>query len=249
MKGSALIDELKRRISRENGGDPVSDAALARALGVSVPMLANWRGCTLTPRQVANLMQRYAKSAEHRFAATAVVPLVEFLEIYRTESKQGARWELFSIKDDDDEPHPYFEGLRRKLESSHGIYIFHDSRGRAIYAGKAHKLSLWAEMNNAFNRDRGEVQSIKRVSHPFRKVPYKAPDHRQQISREVIPLHEITAYASAYEVPEALIGKFEALIVRSFANDLLNVRMENFNPLAAAEAAHPKRKATRSPAR
>lgn len=185
-------------------------------------------------------MQKYAKSAGARFAATAVVPLVEFLEIYRTESRQGARWELFSIRDDDQNPHPYFEGLRRKLDASHGIYIFQDSRGRAIYAGKAHRLSLWAEMNNAFNRDRGEVQSIKRVSHPFRKVPYKLPDRRQQISREVIPLHEIAAYASAYEVPEALIGKFEALIVRSFANDLLNVRMENFDPRAAKKPNFPK---------
>ena len=230
MKGSALLGELKRRIAREYGGGPVSDAALARALGVSVPMLANWRKCILTPRQVANLMQKYAKSAEARLASAAVVPLVEFLEIYRTESKQGARWEMFSINGDDGKPRPYFAGLRRKLEESHGIYVFHDSRGRAIYAGKAHKLSLWAEMNNAFNRDRGEVQSIKRVSHPLRKVAYKLPDRRQQITREVIPLHEIASYASAYEVPEALIGKFEALIVRSFANDLLNVRMENFDP-------------------
>jgi hypothetical protein len=33
---------------------------------------------------------------------------------------------------------------------------------------------------------------------------------------------------SAYEVATELIGKSEALIVRSFANDLLNVRMEKF---------------------
>jgi len=38
----------------------------------------------------------------------------------------------------------------------------------------------------------------------------------------------INSYMSAYHVPDGLIGKFEALIVRSFANDLLNVKMENF---------------------
>jgi hypothetical protein len=34
---------------------------------------------------------------------------------------------------------------------------------------------------------------------------------------------------SAYEIADELIGKPEALIVRSFANDLLNVRMERFS--------------------
>jgi hypothetical protein len=123
--------------------------------------------------------------------------------------------------------HPYLEGLRKELESKHGIYVFHDSRGRAIYAGKAQKLSLWTEINNAFNRDRREVQSIKRVAHPQNKVQYKGHKEKaRQIVRMNVPLHDIAAYFSAYAVPEPLIGKFEALIVRAFANDLLNVRME-----------------------
>ncbi|MCW2397965.1 hypothetical protein [Sphingobium sp. B2D3C] len=47
-----------------------------------------------------------------------------------------------------------------------------------------------------------------------------------KIKKQAVALHHIASYASAYEVPDGLIGKFGALIVRSFTNDLLNVRME-----------------------
>ena len=82
-------------------------------------------------------------------------------------------------------------------------------------------------MNNAYNRDRGEVQSIKRVNHPANRIAFKGLDEqKRQIKRQTVALHDIAHYMSAYEVAEGLIGKFEALIVRTFANDLLNVRME-----------------------
>ena len=84
-------------------------------------------------------------------------------------------------------------------------------------------------MNNAYNRDRGEVQSIKRAYHPKKNVQYKGLEiKKRQIRRESIALYDVAFYLSAYEVPDGLIGKFEALLVRAFANDLLNVRMENF---------------------
>ena len=43
-------------------------------------------------------------------------------------------------------------------------------------------------------------------------------------------LHAIAAYLSAYAVPIGLISKIEALLVRGFANDLLNTRMESILP-------------------
>ncbi|MNY83646.1 hypothetical protein D3C86_2265510 [compost metagenome] len=48
----------------------------------------------------------------------------------------------------------------------------------------------------------------------------------KQIIKRAVPLHEIAAYVSVYEVADGMIGKVEALIVRAFANDLLNIRME-----------------------
>lgn len=228
MNGTSLLNEIKRRIMQRRETKSVSDSVLANELGVSVAGLVLWRDKELTARQVVNIMEKFAKTTEARLIDATIKPVVEFLQIDYVESKQGARWEMFSSVDVEGKRHPYFAGLRERLEGSHGIYIFHDSRGRAIYAGKAQRLSLWAEMNNAFNRDRGEVQNIKRVSHPSKKVEYRGlEEKKRQIGKQSVALHEIASYASAYQVPDRLIGKFEALIVRAFANDLLNVRMEN----------------------
>jgi len=211
------------------GTSSVTDSVLAQAIGVTQPQLANYRGKELTARQVVNLIEKYSKSREQELLDAAIIPIVEFLHIDPELSKREANWEIFRTRDDGGSEHPYLAGLRGALEEKHGIYVFYDSRGRAIYAGKAQKLNLWKEMNNAFNRDRGEVQNIKRVSHPQSKVKYKrSGEQLRQIEKQTVPLHDLASYCSAYEVPDLLIGKLEALIVRAFANDLLNVRMEKF---------------------
>jgi hypothetical protein len=228
MNGAELLNEIKRRITAKKGTKS-TDAALAKELGISQPTLGSYKNKTLTCREVVKLMEKFARQAELRLMEESIIPIVEFFDLDATETKQGKSWQLFATTDDDGNPHPYLSGLRNQLEAAHGIYIFHDSRGRAIYAGKARQQSLWSEMNNAFNRDRKEVQSIKRVTHPSSRVEYRRPDEqKRQIRKGSVALHDIASYMSAYRVPDGLIGKFEALIVRSFANDLLNVRMENF---------------------
>jgi hypothetical protein len=234
MNGTALLDEISRRIMKQRGTKSVTDVMLAREIDVKPPSLAqNWRGRQLTPRQVVNLMVRIEKRAAKLTIAQAINPIIEFFYIDPVESKQGTKWELFSVSETGIKAgaHPYLAGLKQRLTTCHGIYVFHDSRGRAIYSGKAHRQSLWTEMNLAFNRDRGVVQSIKRVVHPSNRVAYKkAVDGTRSIKNQPVALHEIASYMSAYEVADELIGKLEALIVRTFANDLLNVRMENLDP-------------------
>ncbi len=228
MNGNDLIDEFAKRLEKKYGADQITDRVLAKALGVTMPGLAKYRNSVLTPRQMANLSISFAKAQRDSLVNSTVIPVAEFFPIDEHVTV-GGKSQIFSISDKSGGVHPYLLGLRQKLECTHGIYVFHDSRGRSIYAGKAHKLSLWAEMNNAFNRNRKEVQSIKRVSHPTNRVKYKGHDEKtRQIVRQQVPLHDIAAYFSAFEVPDVLISKFEALIVRAFANDLLNVRMEKF---------------------
>jgi hypothetical protein len=154
---------------------------------------------------------------------------VEFFRIAKCESRQGANYELFGMNDEDGGTHPYLAGLRKELENHKGVYIFFDSRGQAIYTGKARRQKLWKEMNLAFNRERGEVQKIKRVNHPTRKQTYRTSDEKaRQITHYVVPLHELASYFSAYEIADGLINEVEAMLVRSFANDLLNKKMERF---------------------
>lgn len=229
MNGSDLLKEFERRIMKDKGTKSVTASVLAQSIGVNQSQLANYRNKDLTPRQIVNLFEKYARASEKALIESTVVPIAEFLAINLSETRNGANWNIFSINNYDGLPNPYYSGLRKALEQKHGIYVFHDSRGRAIYAGKAHRLSLWTEMNNALNRDRGEVQNIKRVSHPQNRVEYRSlQEQSRQIVRQPVPLYDIASYFSAYEVPEQLIGRFEALIVRAFANDLLNVRMEKF---------------------
>jgi len=135
---------------------------------------------------------------------------------------------LFSSKDPNDKDHPYRSGLKHELDHAKGVYIFFDSRGQAIYVGQA-KQNLWKEMNIAFNRKRESVQKIKRVKHPKRKVQYKTSyEKTRQIFESAVPLHEIAYYFSAYEVDDGMIDELESLLIRSFANDLLNVQMGRF---------------------
>jgi hypothetical protein len=84
-------------------------------------------------------------------------------------------------------------------------------------------------MNLAFNRNRKDVQEIMRVKHPERNQAFKTSDEkRRQIRPHAVALHQIASYVSAYKVADGMINELEAMLVRSFANDLLNVRMEHF---------------------
>lgn len=225
MTGAELLEAFAKQVRSRRGITNLSDADLARELGISVTMLRAYRDKELTITQAATLIEKHGRAAERRLTDTAIVPIVEFLELDATWTVQGKTCNLFSPKDEEaGKESRYLTGLRKRLTEAHGIYIFHDSRGRAIYAGKAVEQSLWKEMNNAFNRDRGEVQNIKRAYHPVSRGTFGGG--QVKIKKQAVALHHIASYVSAYEVPDGLIGKFEALIVRSFANDLLNVRME-----------------------
>lgn len=229
MDGTELLNEIARRIKDKKGLSSLSDAALSKELGITQPALGNYRNNKLTARKICNLFEKISNKIERDITNRAVMPIVEFFPLDPIETTHGSNLHIFPTTDDKGAPHPYLVGLRNRLQQTHGIYIFHDSRGQAIYAGKAREQSLWDEMNKAFNRDRGEVQNIKRVHHPSNRIQYKGPEEKKrQIVKESVTIYHIASYMSAYQVLDDLIGKLEALIVRSFANDLLNVRMENF---------------------
>ncbi len=225
MNGEKALAALKRKLNIK------TDRALARRIGVTEVTIQNWkRTKDFSALQLAGLVSKAMKSASRETQLSTIQPVVEFYRIQRCESGPKAKRELFSEKDDDANVHPYRSGLRKELEDSRGVYVFFDSRGSAIYAGKARRQSLWREMNLAFNRHRGEVQQIKRVRHPENRVQYRTPEEKsRQIGSHVVPLRELASYFSAYRVSDGMIDELEALLVRSFANDLLNKKMERFD--------------------
>lgn len=223
MKGNELITALKTRFR------VTTDKALGEHLGLSTHALHNWKGrARVTKRQVCGLIVRASRAGATNLGTKAIRPIVEFFPIDKAKSTQNNRYELFTVSDGG-KNHPYRSGLREELETHHGIYIFFDSRGQAIYAGKARRQKIWREMKLAFNRARGDIQKIKRVRQPVRKQAYRTSNEKaRQIRDVVVPLYELAAYFSAYEVADSMINELEAMLVRSFANDLLNKRMERF---------------------
>lgn len=226
MLGSDLLDEYAKDLSEQQDGRKVSDSQLANHLGMSLPSLKKLRGKELSAGQIVDIMRRRGRTVEREICDRSILPIVEFFELEYEWTARGASARLFPLKDENGKPFPYLVQLCDRLKMARGIYVFHDSRGRAIYAGKAVLQPLWTEMNNAYNRNRGDVQSIKRADHPRIRGVFGATD--VQITKREICLWEMASYVSAYEVHGELISKMEALIIRSFANDLLNVRMEHF---------------------
>lgn len=221
MKAALLIAELKRKFSIKTG------RALAARLGMTEIQLGNWKRkkVPLTPRQIANAIDKASKVSVSKSQRSMLRPIAEFFPLDAVESAGGIKYELFPTGKDDN---PLHVQLRAGLVAAKGIYIFYDTRGRAIYAGKAKKQSLWQEMKNVFNRDR-DTQTVYRVKHPSRRQTF-VPAHEKprQPKRTQLRLNDLAAYVSAYEVDDAMINDLEALLVRGFANDLLNIRMERF---------------------
>lgn len=221
MDTKKLIAALEKKLGTS------SKQELAEALGVSIQTLLNWKngGNGITENQIANAISKCRHAAVKHAHFHAIKPIVEFYPIDVVESSQGAKYELFPTKSDASE---YNKGLKKALRKSKGIYIFYDSRGRALYAGKAKEQFLWDEMKDVFNRDR-ETQKVYRVLHPERKLDFTpAHEFNRQPKATQLQLCDYAAYFSAYEVDSGMINDLEALLVRGFANDLLNVKMETF---------------------
>jgi hypothetical protein len=229
--GPEVVAALKKKFG------VTTDNALAGKIGITVAGIHNWKcRSDVTARQLAELVHKAAKMSALNARVSAIMPVAEFFPIERADSKQGASCVLFTATGESCTQSKYLDGLKSELESRRGVYVFFDSRGQAIYTGKARKQSLWKEMNLAFNRERGELQTIKRVRHPTRNQRYRTTDEKaRQIVDKSVPLHELASYFSAYEVPDWLIGDIEAMLVRSFANNLLNKRMERFGSQRRAE--------------
>lgn len=225
MNGNDVINALKRKLRVR------TDQNLSDRVGIAMPTIQVWKNRrTVTARQVAEIVHRGILAGAKNLQRNAIRPIVEFFPLAKVPSSHGKKLELFAIKSEDGTEHPYLAGLRKELESHQGVYVFFDSRGQAIYAGKTEKQRLWREMKDAFNRSRGDLQRIRRVKHPGRKQKYQNSNEKaRQITDELVQLHDLAVYFSAYQVADTMIEDVEAILVRCAANDLLNKRMEQFS--------------------
>ena len=221
MKATELLEALAKNLGTN------SQIQLAAAIGVSVKTLINWknRDKDLSASQIASAIAKSQTAAVTKSQYDTIKPVVEFYPIKKCLTKREAGWQVF---DAGASAKLYARGLKESLEGAHGIYIFYDSRGHSIYVGKAREQSIWREMNLAFNRSR-EIQKIMLVKHPDRNQDF-SPGHEKlrQPTDTQRELFDLAHYFSAYHVDYGMIDDLEALMVRGFTNDLLNVKMETF---------------------
>lgn len=222
MQGTDLIEALKTALHKNTNRE------LAPYLGITEARISQLyqQEKNLSARQIVSLIRHThevaQREARENAFKTAIKPLVEFYPIDLKLSRGAANWELF-----DANGNTYSAGLKNALEAHHGIYVFFDSRGKSIYAGKAKRQTLWAEMKSALNRDRKNLQQMMSVSHPTRNQPFiPACDQRRRIVECNVYLADIATYFSAYSVADEFIDVAESLLIRCFPNNLLNKRME-----------------------
>jgi hypothetical protein len=221
MKAIELIKALSKKLETN------SQVELAAVLGVTVGTLINWknRNEDLSPLQVASALAKSQSAAVQKAQLETIQPIVEFYRIDKCPTKREASWQVF---DGSKGAILYAQGLKAALEDSYGIYIFYDSRGHALYVGKAREQTIWKEMNLAFNRKR-DVQTIALVHHPERNQEFKPGYEKLRQPKDTqLELFDLACYFSAFHVDYGMIDDLEALMVRGFANNLLNVRMETF---------------------
>jgi len=206
--------------------DVGTNGRFSRELGISTGTVNNWLKYGITGRKLSDGLLKARQRAVKSAHECAILPVVEYFQLSAHRRSVNGTAELFPTRGP--ATTRALQGLKNALEESHGIYIFYDSRGRGLYVGKAQRQSLWKEMNLAFNRDRDTTQRVYRVQHPERGEFKTSDEYARQVRLTRRHLSHLATYFSAYKVDDALINELEALLVRSFANDLLNIKMERF---------------------
>lgn len=226
MKGSELINALKHKFGVKN------NANLAKFLGVSGmhPKNLEDQKKELGPKQIAYLVDKAITKAQSEgkqqerceILRGFITPIKEYFPIEKVESRHGKNYEIsppVSYRD-------IWKKLREELQKAYsGIYIFYDSSGRAIYVGKTAgtKISLWTRMKMSFNHDQQKSRKLYSIDHgPGAKT------QNQKLGPKPVQLHELAKYFSAYEVDPGMVHNIEALLIRAFADNLMNKKMETF---------------------
>lgn len=192
--------------------DKKTNANLASFLNIPEKKINNLRaGGTNSPKSVSELIKKLSIALRKHAISNAYTPIAEILPLECRLSKQEKKYEMCIGRNQKER-----NDIEEKVKKMRGgIYIFYDSLGKSIYAGKTEedkKNTLWDEMKSAYNRPRKSQKLYRYAGTNIQKKQYY--------------LWQVAHYASIYKVDKFAIADFESLLIRSFPNDLSNVRME-----------------------
>lgn len=210
-----LITSLLKKINEAYNQEKLSENVfLAKFLGYEddTAKIANLkRGQIHTSKSFDKLLDSLFLALRKHAIKNTYLPIVELVPVVSRESSHGKAYEMeigFNPKEVKD-----VETKIKKLKG--GVYVFYDSLGKAIYVGKTEESknnTLWDEMKSAYNRERPSQIIYKKIGKRIQKRSYF--------------LYEVAHYVTIYQVDKYAIRDFESLLIRTFPNDLTNVRME-----------------------
>lgn len=222
--GINFVEQLKNQFGCNN------DADLARTLLKTAQTIYGWKQNTnLSPLVIARIIKESTEASYENGKrelnqkieeniSNAIKTIIEYIPI-RPVHKSGQK--SVTIQAADGYGHLRIRG---KIENKNGIYIFYNSSCCPVYVGKAKHTKLWAESNSAYCRVyKGQFYGVNY------STEYQKQRETYSLSKRDVNLYDIVSYYSAYEVNEHLIDKVEALLIRSFINDLSNVKVESLD--------------------
>lgn len=163
----------------------VTQAQIAKALGVTQGTISNWKGGSEPSKK--NLRKLIEFFRGHH-ATTLVKPIVEFTAIQPT--KSGNEWRFSS------EP-KVVAGLKTKLDGRAGLYVFYDSSGAAIYLGKT-EASLYTEAK----------QRLKAIPNRSIYLPTKSKAGSMGERARFLSAYEVTISAAIKNLESFMLRAF-----------------------------------------
>lgn len=188
----ALFDALKD----EYGS--VSQSEMAEALGVSTMTINNWVNGKTTPNKT-NLSKIIVFFREHA-ASSLIRPILEFTPIAPV--RAGKQWNFSAST-------AQIARIKKVTKKIHGIYVFYDSSGKAVYLGKTENC-LYTESK----------QRLK--AQPFVPIYVPAKPRYGEVA-------ERACFVSYYQVAiTSAVKNIESFMLRAFTNDLQNRNSGHF---------------------
>lgn len=212
--GEELLDELKRSFGVSSASE------LVVLTGYTKGRLSQIKNERLGAKAVAKLIKRSTDAGTENHASL-IRPVVE---LFQVEPDSKSEKDFIDTRLDDRKK------LKRLLEKEIGIYSFYNSELEVVYVGKT-KTSLWKEMKQTYNRKMPRYKRYQ-VNHPHGR--FSSPtDGVRQMKLGDFHFYDAVSYFSAYVVPENFIDIVETLLIRIFANELINVQMAGNKSLIA----------------
>lgn len=174
----------------------------ARAFGVKQATVNHWLRGRAAPT-VTSLQRLLNRRAMIRIEQIAEVEPIDPV-------KKGKAWWICSDGAERDD-------WRIELSGKFGVYLYHDSRRRVTYVGKADKTNLFTEIEQ-------RLRIAKLRGTHFDTDLVKRSERSNSMCQG-----DVARYISIYGVSDrSSIYNLEVLLIRAFMNDHLNRRRENF---------------------